>query len=107
MHLTLIDCILDNALKGRRALRVLIVLKIGMFPAPTQPATKLVHDTFKYNFIKLFIHHLCGVRSLIDRIMSHRYVIKIDIKIYTLSMHSDEASKILAYILNNLGVIRI
>ena len=26
----------------------------------------------------------------------HRYVIKIDIKIYTLSIHSDEASEILA-----------
>ena len=63
-HLTLIDCILDKALRGRSALRVLIVLKIGMFANPTQPATKLVHDTFKYNFNKLIIHNRYDVQIM-------------------------------------------
>ena len=56
MYLTLIDCILDNALKGLKALKVRIVLNIGMFPAPAQPATKLVHETLiKSSFIRVFL----------------------------------------------------
>ena len=56
MPLTLIDCILDNALKGLKARKVRIVLNIGMFPTPTQPATKLVHETLiKSQFIYVFL----------------------------------------------------
>ena len=55
MPLTLIDCILDNALKGLKARKVRIVLNIGMFPTPAQPATKLVHETLiKSSFICVF-----------------------------------------------------
>ena len=42
---TFMPSILAMALSGRKALRVLIVLKIGMFPAPRREAAKLMRDT--------------------------------------------------------------
>ena len=42
---TFMPSILAMALRGRKALRVLIVLKIGMFPAPRREAAKLMRDT--------------------------------------------------------------
>ena len=38
-------CILDIALRGLRALRVLIVLKAWIPPAPRSDAVKLISDT--------------------------------------------------------------
>lgn len=46
---TLIPCILDIALRGLRALRVLIVLKAWMPPAPTRDATKFMRETWSYH----------------------------------------------------------
>ena len=43
---TLIPCILDMALSGRRALRVLMVLNAWMPPAPSRDAVKLIRDTW-------------------------------------------------------------
>ena len=42
---TLIPCILDIARRGLRALRVLMVLKAWMPPAPSRDAVKLISDT--------------------------------------------------------------
>ena len=42
---TLIPCILDIARRGLRALRVLMVLKAWMPPAPSRDAVKLMSDT--------------------------------------------------------------
>ncbi len=38
-------CILDMALRGLRALRVLMVLKAWIPPAPSSDAVKLIRDT--------------------------------------------------------------
>lgn len=43
---TLIPCILDIARRGLRALRVLMVLKAWMPPAPSRDAVKLMRDTW-------------------------------------------------------------
>ena len=43
--ITLIPCILDIALKGRRALRVRMVLNAWIPPAPRREAVKLMRDT--------------------------------------------------------------
>ena len=45
MIVTLIPCILDIALKGRRARRVLIVLNAWIPPAPNREAVKFINDT--------------------------------------------------------------
>lgn len=42
---TLIPCILDIALKGRNALRVLMVLNAWIPPAPQSEAMKFIKDT--------------------------------------------------------------
>ena len=42
---TLIPCILDMALKGRKARRVLIVLNAWIPPAPNREAVKFINDT--------------------------------------------------------------
>ena len=42
---TLIPCILDMARRGLRALRVLMVLKAWIPPAPRRDAVKLMRDT--------------------------------------------------------------
>ena len=44
---TLMPCILDMALRGLRALKVLMVLKAWMPPAPSRDAVKLISDTLK------------------------------------------------------------
>ena len=43
---TLMPCILDIALSGLRALRVLIVRKAWMPPAPSREAVKFIRDTW-------------------------------------------------------------
>ena len=43
---TRMPCILDMALSGLRALRVLMVLKAWIPPAPSKVAVKLIRDTY-------------------------------------------------------------
>ena len=45
--ITLMPCILDMALRGLRALKVLMVLKAWMPPMPRRDALKLISDTLK------------------------------------------------------------
>lgn len=45
--LTLMPCIRDMALRGRRARSVLIVLNAWILPAPARVATRLIKDTWK------------------------------------------------------------
>ena len=44
--ITLIPCILDMALNGRRALSVRMVLNAWIPPAPKREAVKLMRDTY-------------------------------------------------------------
>ena len=45
MNITLIPCIRDIALNGRRALSVRMVLNAWIPPAPSSEAVKLMRDT--------------------------------------------------------------
>ena len=51
MIITLIPCIRDIALNGRRALRVRMVLNAWIPPAPSREAVKLMRDTYHQSTI--------------------------------------------------------
>lgn len=67
---TLMPCILDMALSGRRARKVRIVLKAWIPPAPNKEATKLMSDTWSdkktdtHTDIRLFTGHMTHDKTM-------------------------------------------